>query len=62
MMLAMTFPLLWYLFPVMVCNSATRMEKLLYLDDIDNDLPPPGIPVPIHGLQLCHKDRETLVP
>jgi hypothetical protein len=62
MMLAMTFPHLWFLFPVMVCNSATRIEKLLYLDDIDNDLPPPVVPVPSHGLQLSHKDRETPVP
>ncbi len=36
-MLATTFPLLWFLFPVMVCNSK---EKLLYLDDAGNDLPP----------------------
>jgi hypothetical protein len=33
----MTFPLLWFLFPVMVCNSK---EKLLYLDDVGDDLPP----------------------
>jgi hypothetical protein len=49
MMLAMTFPLLWFLFPVMVCNSK---EKLLYLDDVGDDLPPPVVPVPSHGLQL----------
>ncbi len=43
----------------MVCNSATRIEKLLYLDDIGDDLPSLVVPVPSHGLQLCHKDRET---
>ncbi len=63
MMLAMTFIFLWFLFPVMVCNSATRIEKLLfYLDDVGDDLPPLVVPVPSHGLQLCHKDRETPVP
>jgi hypothetical protein len=39
-------------------NFATRMEKLLYLDDIGDDLPSLVVPVPIHGLQLSHKDRE----
>ncbi len=56
-MLAMTLPLLWFLFLVMVCNYATSIEKRLYLDDVGDDLP-----VPSHGLQLCHKDRETSVP
>ncbi len=59
MMLAMSFPLLWFLFPVMVCNCATKIEKLMYLDDVGDDLPPLVVPVPSHGLQLCHKDRET---
>ncbi len=62
MILTMTFPLLRFLFPVMVCNSATRIEKLLYLDDVGDDLPPFVVPVPSHDLQLCHKDRETPVP
>ncbi len=44
----------------MVCNSATRIEKLLYLVDVGDDLTPLVVPVPSHGLQLCHKDRETL--
>jgi hypothetical protein len=57
MMLAMTFPLLWFLFPVMICNSATRIEKLLYLDDVGDDLPPLVVPVPSHGLQLCQTKK-----
>jgi hypothetical protein len=62
MMLAITLIFLWFLFPVMVCNSATRIEKLLYLDDVGDDLPPLVVPDPNHGLQLCHKDGETPVP
>ncbi len=44
----------------MVCNSATRKEKLLYLDDVGDDLNLFVVPVPSHGLQLRHKDRELL--
>ncbi len=63
MMLAMTFPLLWFLSPVMHgLQSATTIEKLLYLEEVGDDFPHLVVPVLSHGLQLSQKDRETPVP
>ncbi len=53
-MMAMTFPLLWFLFPVMVCNSK---EKLLYLDDAGNDLPLLWFLFPVMG---CNSKEKLL--
>jgi hypothetical protein len=55
----MTFPFLWFLFLVMVCNCARQRKETLLSLMIGDDLSLLVVPVPSHGLQLCHKDRHS---